>query len=381
MSNPDFFKMYRDIIALPSISSTDPAWDQSNKGVIELLASWFENLGMQVTISPVPGLEGKFNLIASIGEGEGGLLLAGHTDTVPFDAGRWQKDPFKLTEESDRIYGLGTIDMKGFFVFIAEALQHINLKSLKKPLRILATADEETSMAGAKAIADAKTIKPDYAVIGEPTGLTPVFMHKGHMSESIRVVGRSGHSSNPANGLNAIEIMQKVLVKVLDMQQELRTKYNNSYFDVPYPTLNLGSIHGGDSANRICGGCELCIDMRPIPGVMPDDLIAELKRHLAPVEAEYPGAISLEHLHEPVPPYACEPTSELVTEAVQLSGHDAEVVNYCTEAPFIQQLGCETIVMGPGHITQAHQPDEYLDLSFVKPTTDLLIHLVQRFCL
>ena len=150
MSNPDFFKMYRDIIALPSISSTDPAWDQSNKGVIELLASWFENLGMQVTISPVPGLEGKFNLIASIGEGEGGLLLAGHTDTVPFDAGRWQKDPFKLTEESDRIYGLGTIDMKGFFVFIAEALQHINLKSLKKPLRILATADEETSMAGAK---------------------------------------------------------------------------------------------------------------------------------------------------------------------------------------------------------------------------------------
>ena len=121
--------------------------------------------------------------------------------------------------------------------------------------------------------------------------------------------------------------------------------------------------------------------MRPIPGVMPDDLIAELKRHLAPVEAEYPGAISLEHLHEPVPPYACEPTSELVTEAVQLSGHDAEVVNYCTEAPFIQQLGCETIVMGPGHITQAHQPDEYLDLSFVKPTTDLLIHLVQRFCL
>lgn len=381
MSNPDFFKMYSDIIAQPSISSTDPAWDQSNKGVIELLASWFENLGMTVEISAVPGLTGKFNLIASIGEGEGGLLLAGHTDTVPFDPGRWQKDPFKMTQDGDRIYGLGTIDMKGFFVFIAEALKHVDLKTLKKPLRILATADEETSMAGAKAIADAKVIRPDYAVIGEPTGLTPVFMHKGHMSESIRVVGRSGHSSNPANGLNAIEIMQKVLVKVLEMQKELQQKYNSPYFDVPYPTLNLGSIHGGDSANRICGGCELCIDMRPIPGVMPDDLIAELKRHLAPVEAEYPGAISLEHLHEPVPPYGCEPTSDLVTEAERLSGNKAEVVNYCTEAPFIQQLGCETIVMGPGYITQAHQPDEYLDLSFVKPTTDLLLHLVQRFCL
>lgn len=381
MSNPDFFQMYRDIIAQPSISSTDSAWDQSNQGVIELLAAWFEKFGMQVEISAVPGLAGKFNLIATLGQGDGGLLLAGHTDTVPFDAGRWNKDPFKMTEEGNRIYGLGTIDMKGFFVFIAEALKQIDVTKLKKPLRILATADEETSMAGAKAIADAQSIKPDYAVIGEPTGLVPVFMHKGHMSEAIRVVGKSGHSSNPANGVNAIEIMQKVLSKVLEMQRSLQEKYHSPYFDVPYPTLNLGSIHGGDSANRICGGCELCIDMRPIPGVMPEDLIAELKRHLAPVEAEYPGAISLEHLHEAVPPYGCDEQSELVTEAARLSGNAAEVVNYCTEAPFIQQLGCETIVMGPGHIAQAHQPDEYLDLSFVKPTTDLIVHLVQRFCM
>lgn len=271
--------------------------------------------------------------------------------------------------------------MKGFFVFIAEALKNIDLTQLKKPLRILATADEETSMAGAKAIADAHPIRPDYAVIGEPTGLVPVFMHKGHMSEAIRVVGKSGHSSNPANGVNAIEIMHKVLTHVLALQQELKLKYNNTHFDVPYPTLNLGSIHGGDSANRICGGCELCIDFRPIPGVMPEDLITELKRHLAPVEAEYPGAISIEHLHEPVPPYGCDENSAFVKEAEQLSGNKAEVVNYCTEAPFIQQLGCETIVMGPGYITQAHQPDEYLDLSFVKPTTELIQHLVQRFCL
>lgn len=123
--------MYRDIIALPSISSTDPAWDQSNQSVIELLASWFEKLGMQIDITPVPGTAGKFNLIATIGSGDGGLLLAGHTDTVPFDAGRWQKDPFQLTQDGDRIYGLGTIDMKGFFVFIVEALKDIDLTQLK----------------------------------------------------------------------------------------------------------------------------------------------------------------------------------------------------------------------------------------------------------
>lgn len=126
--------MYRDIIALPSISSTDPAWDQSNQSVIELLASWFEKLGMQIDITPVPGTAGKFNLIATIGSGDGGLLLAGHTDTVPFDAGRWQKDPFQLTQDGDRIYGLGTIDMKGFFVFIVEALKDIDLTQLKKTI-------------------------------------------------------------------------------------------------------------------------------------------------------------------------------------------------------------------------------------------------------
>lgn len=381
MANLDFLQMYREIIAQPSISSSDPSWDQSNEQVIHLLAHWLQDLGMKVQITAVPEAPTKFNLLASIGEGEGGLLLSGHTDTVPFDEKGWSHDPLKVTESDNKLYGLGTIDMKGFFVFIIEALKDIDLKTLKKPIRILATADEETSMSGAKAIADAQPIKPDYAVIGEPTGLRPVIMHKGHMSESIRITGKSGHSSNPANGVNAIEIMHKVLGQVLLLQQELKQKYHNPHFDVPYPTLNLGSIHGGDSANRICGGCELCIDFRPIPGVMPEELIAELKQHLQPVMDEHPGTIDISHQHRPIPPYACPEDSELITEAEAISGQSAEAVNYCTEAPYIQQLGCQTIVMGPGYISQAHQPDEYLDLSFVKPTKEMIQHLIKRFCL
>ena len=99
MANLDFFKLYRDIIAIPSISSTDPAWDQSNQGVIQLLADWFSQLGFQCDITPLPDLPGKFNLVATLGSGDGGLLLAGHTDTVPFDAGRWSKDPFTVTQD------------------------------------------------------------------------------------------------------------------------------------------------------------------------------------------------------------------------------------------------------------------------------------------
>ena len=380
MANLDFFKLYRDIIAIPSISSTDPAWDQSNQGVIQLLADWFSQLGFTIEITPIADLPGKFNLVATLGSGEGGLLLAGHTDTVPFDAGRWSKDPFTVTEENNRLYGLGTIDMKGFFAFIAIALQELDLTQLKKPLRILATADEEPTMAGARAIAEAHTIKPDYAVIGEPTGLVPVMMHKGHMSESIRVTGKSGHSSDPANGVNAIEIMHKVLGKLTLLQQDLKEKYHNNHFKVPYPTLNFGAIHGGDSPNRICGACELQIDLRPIPGVSPQELIGLLEEQLSELHACHPGCLHISHMHEPIPPYACAEASPLIKEAELATGLAAESVNYCTEAPFVQQLGCDTLVLGPGHITQAHQPDEYLDLSFVKPTKEVLQHLVRRFC-
>lgn len=153
MANLDFFSLYKNIIAIPSISSTDPKWDQSNEAVIRLLADWFTQLGFRCEVTALPDLSGnkkpgKFNLVATYGQGEGGLLLAGHTDTVPFDEGGWRKDPFKVTEEGNRLYGLGTIDMKGFFAFIVEALKEIDLKTLDKPLRILATADEETTMAG-----------------------------------------------------------------------------------------------------------------------------------------------------------------------------------------------------------------------------------------
>src|SRR5699024_10435908 len=114
MTSLKLMDMYRQIIAIPSISSTEPSWDQSNEQVIRLLGDWFSQLGFSIEITELSDVPGKFNLIATRGEGEGGLLLSGHTDTVPYDAGRWTKDPFTLTEENGRLYGLGVIDMKGF---------------------------------------------------------------------------------------------------------------------------------------------------------------------------------------------------------------------------------------------------------------------------
>ena len=132
-------------------------------------------------------------------------------------------------------------------------------------------ADEETTMAGAQQICKHPNLKPSRCIIGEPTDMTPVFTHKGHMTTAIRVVGRSGHSSDPERGLNAIEVMHKVITKLLILKEQIKNKYSINHFEIPYPTLNLGNIYGGDNANRICGCCEMHIDMHPLPGHFPGD--------------------------------------------------------------------------------------------------------------
>ncbi|TMP72918.1 acetylornithine deacetylase [Pseudoalteromonas sp. S1609] len=380
MSLPSFISMYQQLIAAPSISAIEDHLCMSNKSVIELLAQWCESLGFNCEIIELEGNKGRYNLLAKRGQGDGGLMLAGHTDTVPFDDSRWNQNPFKLTELDNKLYGLGSIDMKGFFAFVLQAISELDEKQQTQPILILATADEETTMAGAQQICKHPNLKPSRCIIGEPTDMTPVFTHKGHMTSAIRVVGRSGHSSDPERGLNAIEVMHKVITKLLILKEQLKNKYSINYFEIPHPTLNLGNIHGGDNANRICGCCEMHIDMRHLPGLSVQELQALLLDATYDINQQYPNSVSVIDLHEPIPAFTGSTDSALVKLAENIAGQKAVAVNYCTEAPFIQQLGCETIVMGPGSINQAHQPDEYLAVEKIKPSQQIISNLIKASC-
>lgn len=375
----EFIERYRQLIALPTISSLDANEDLSNKTLIELLANWLSDLGFETEILPVEGARQKYNLLATYGEGEGGLLLAGHTDTVPFDEGRWTFDPFTLTEQAGKFYGLGTADMKGFFAFVVDVISRLNLSQTRKPIRILATADEETTMLGARTFAQHSQIRPDCAIIGEPTSLVPIRAHKGHMGEAIRITGKSGHSSDPDRGINAIELMHEATGHLLKMRDELKTRYRNDFFKVPYPTMNLGNIHGGDAINRICACCELQLDMRPLPHLAVEDLHDLLLSHLAPMLEKYGDLVEIRNLHGGIPGYECEHSAQIVQVVEKLLGVPCESANYCTEAPYIQQL-CPTLVLGPGSIEQAHQVDEFLETRYIEPTQALLTKLIQHFC-
>jgi acetylornithine deacetylase len=210
--------------------------------------------------------------------------------------------------------------------------------------------------------------------------MRPVYAHKGHMSEVIRITGRSGHSSDPALGINAIELMNEVISSLMKLKEKFKHKYSNSSFTVPQPTMNFGHIHGGDNANRICGCCELHLDVRPLPGLSVDELYTHLHKATEGIQKRYPGSVELISLHHPVPAFEQAPDSALVQLAEKVSQSQAQAVNYCTEAPFLQELGCETLVMGPGSIKQAHQPDEYLLTEAIEPTQEKLKKLLKNYC-
>ena len=270
--------------------------------------------------------------------------------------------------------------MKGFFPLAIEAARHFADQPLKQPLIILATADEECSMDGARALAAAGKPKARYAVIGEPTGLRPVRMHKGIMMERLVFEGQSGHSSNPALGRNALEGMHEAMGRLLNLRGQWQQQYHNPAFEVALPTMNLGCIHGGDNPNRICARCELHFDLRPLPGMDMEELRQAILGELQPIAGERNLDLIFEPLFEGVPAFETAASAELVQCCERLTGHTAQAVGFATEAPWLQQLGLETLVLGPGSIDQAHQPDEFLALSQIEPALDILKGLIQRFC-
>ncbi len=380
-SLPSFDQQLSKLIALPSVSSATPTWDMGNLAVIEQLAEWFTSLHFSCEILVDPEQSNKANLVATLGRGNGGLVLSGHTDTVPFDENLWKSDPLKVSQRDNAYFGIGTADMKGFFAVIIAALRDMDLSKLKQPIIVVATADEESSMSGARRLVEMGTLHARAAIIGEPTGMRPIRAHKGIMMETIRITGRAGHSSNPALGINALDAMAEVIQILMVYRQELATRYRDNLFEVDHPTINLGHIHGGDNPNRICGQCELQFDVRMMPGMAIETVKAEILARIQPVVKKHKALLHFESLVPGVEPFLLDGSAELVRTAEKMTGNSASIVGFATEAPFFQSMGIDAIVMGPGHIEVAHQPDEHLPLDQIQTAIDVIRQMVAHYCL
>jgi acetylornithine deacetylase len=374
---PPTREMIAELIATPSVSCVHADLDMSNRAVIDRLAQWSEDLGFEVEVQAID--ERKSNLIARAGKGSDGLVLSGHTDTVPCDPTLWSSDPFIARETDDRIYGLGSCDMKSFLALALNASSSVNLANLKRPLTIVATADEETTMSGARLIADNGRKLGRFCVIGEPTGLSPVRQHKGSLTLSVEFVGQSGHASDPSLGNNALEGMYHLMTALFAYRLSITGQYNDPAFSIPTPTMNLGHIHGGDNSNRICGACTLLIDIRFLPSMSYASLQADLEQMAASVATTRGLEVHTQTFGEGRAMDTDE-ASEIAQYLTHLTGKKTSSVAFGTEAPYFNAMQTETIVIGPGSIKQAHQPDEFLPIAQIDPTINLLEGLIDRFC-
>jgi acetylornithine deacetylase len=372
----------RQLVAFQTVS-TDP-----NLALIDWLAGHLETRGARVEVlGDASG--SKANLFATLGpEGDGGIVLSGHTDVVPVADQDWSSDPWELREEGGLLYGRGTCDMKGFIAATLVAARDYAAADLRRPLHFAFTYDEEVGCLGARDLVGtltARGLKPAMAIIGEPTEMRVVEGHKGCHEYTTRFVGAEGHGSAPDLGVNAAEYAARYVGRLLDLREALKPRAPaTSRFEPPWTTINIGGIHGGVAHNVIVGKAEVEWEMRPVQpsdaDFVRDGIAAYAKDVLLPaMRAVDPDAsIETEVVGEVVglTPMDENAARDLVAELTGANG--ADVVSFGTEAGLFQGMGMSAVVCGPGSIRQAHRPDEFVAEDQLAACLDMLAGLGRK---
>ena len=372
----DSIDLLRELVAYPTVSA------DSNLEMIGYLATRLEDSGARVRIL-ADDSGTKANLFASIGpETGGGLMLSGHSDVVPVVEQPWSSDPFELVEHRGALYGRGTCDMKGFIACATVMADQYAQRELRRPVHFAFTYDEETGCLGGQALVDSlrkMEIRPDMAIVGEPTSMRIIEGHKGCCEYTARFRGLEGHGSAPDRGVNAAEYAARYVSRLLDLREELKSRTpSTSRFVPPWSTINIGAIHGGHAHNVIAAMAEVAWEMRPVQGTDAEFVTGEMAYYvdhvlLPAMRAVDPEAdISVETIGE-VPglePMEANEARDLVARLTGANGTD--LVAFGTEAGLFQGLGTDVVVCGPGSIEQAHMADEFVTISQMQSCLDML---------
>lgn len=353
---------------------------ESNLPLIECIADHLRSLGVPLRLSWDDSRR-KANLFATLGEGKpGGVILSGHTDTVPWDGQAWTVDPLgadlRTVDDEQRLYGRGSADMKGFIGLVVAQTQAFLDADLPHALHYAFSYDEEVGCFGAQTLlADlaesgmAKAALPRLCIVGEPTSMIPAIAHKGVARWRCCVKGRAAHSSQTHIAVNAIEAAARLVAGLADMADDFAAR-GPRYpgFEVPWTTAAVGVIEGGIADNVVPEDCRFHYEFRALPGTDVDALqrrVQDRAASLVPAMQAVDAAtgIRFETLCA-VPPFEAARDDPAVQLALQLAGTDrTTLVGFGTEAGLFQSAGIASVVCGPGSITQAHQADEYVSLA------------------
>jgi acetylornithine deacetylase len=360
------------IAILARLVGFDTVSSKSNLPLINWVRDYLAQHGVEARV--VPDASGdKALLFARIGpEDVPALALSAHTDVVPVTGQDWASDPFTLTERDGRLYGRGSCDMKGFIAVVLAAVPALKAAALRRPVEIVLTYDEETSMDGAThalALLGAAWQKPLAVIVGEPTSLQVVDAHLSIAGLRMTIHGRAAHSSLPHLGASAVLAAYEIIGELERIAAEFRMAGDpTGRFTPPYSTLNVGRIDGGTAHNIVPEHCRLEFSMRGVPGC---DIEAAVDRVVAfatgPVLAKLretaPDAgIDIQRWLT-APALAPKSGSEAERVAMHLAGTNRTgTVAYATEAGLFQRADLSAVVCGPGSIDQAHAPDEFIEL-------------------
>lgn len=315
-----------------------------------------------------------------------GLVLSGHLDTVPADEPDWHSDPFTLAERDGMLFGRGTADMKGFIALALHRFTALRDQDLRHPLVLILTHDEELGGLGAQQLAqawDAPFPLPRATIIGEPTQLRVVRMHKGHLKLRLDVKGRAAHSGLPHLGENAIERATLVLAALAELAAEwrdVRVATSEHFPDCPFPVLNLARVDGGGALNVVPASCRIELGIRLLPGQSSPDATARVEQVLAALPADVRAATTLSSLNDN-PPLLCDPRAPVHTELARLLRQGATIgVSFASDGGWLHKLGLDVVLWGPGDIAQAHQANEFIALRQWDEGRRRLAQIVRRFC-
>lgn len=372
-----------DLIAFPTVSY------DSNLDMIDYIAGYLEEHGARVDVFK-DETGHKANLFATIGpDGDGGLVLSGHSDVVPVTDQDWTDDPFQMVECEGKLFGRGTCDMKGFIAATLAMAPEFAKGPLTRPIHFAFTHDEETGCIGAGHLVEAlreRDIHPSMAIIGEPTMMRIIEGHKGCYEYTTRFQGLEGHGSAPDVGVNAVEYAVRYVNRLMELREDLKSMTPaGSQFEPPWTTMNIGALQGGSVHNVIAPKAEVKWEMRPVQTSDADYVKSEIGHYcenvlLPAMQAVHPNAsIETEIMGEVA---GLIPTDENEARQIvsELTGtNTTDLVAFGTEAGLFQSLGMDVIVCGPGSIEQAHKADEFLAIDQLTQCLTLLEKLTKRF--
>ena len=378
---------------IEKLVSFDTTSRDSNLGLIEWVRDWLQQLGVESSL--VYNKEkNKANLFATIHGKAGklttpGIVLSGHTDVVPVDGQAWDTDPFKATIKDGRLFARGACDMKGFIGTALAMTPRFVAAGLKAPIHFALSYDEEVGCVGVRGLIEQLTrenFKAAGVIVGEPTSMQVITAHKGKRSFRCTVHGKEAHSALTPQGVNAIEYAAQIITyirHVADRMGQLEPRDNG--FDVPFTTLQTGTIKGGTATNIVPAQCVFDWEFRYLPGANPDAIEREVRGYaesLLPAMKRVSAEAGIEITQSSDAPGSYLADTHAVTQlAIALARNDKTAkVAYATEAGLFEKAGLPSIICGPGSIQQAHKPNEYCDLAQIAQCEAFMDRFLVNMC-